>query len=197
MKIPYQFGLSQNKLKEYEFDQNQSDRVKKLIALKDFPLRKEICKHYIGNFIPSPIENEEEYWMCSCFPGNKRNIPVRINIWWHEVFNISTSDIENKVISKWYMDIFTDKRNLNEKLIKHLEKNIPELKFNKNYRYDTGLDSQLAAILPIKSYFKFVENENVFQSISQYNYELSCKGRKAHKGHTYEFVRLVLKGTIN
>jgi len=196
MKIPFQFGISGNKWEEYIPDQTHSDRVKKLLALKESKLIIDICNHYIKNFIPSPIENESIYWMCSCFPGNKSNIPVRINIWWHEVFNISKTD-NNNLNPVWYLTIFTDSRKLNCKLIDDLENNISELEFDNTFRYNKGLDTQLAAILPLKSYFKFIENEDVYQSIQLYNYDLSCKGKKAHKGHNFEFVRHLMNENLS
>lgn len=193
MEIPFQFGLSNNYLKEFEFNQTQADRVNKLMNLKDSKLIIDICRHYIQNFIPSPLENEDEYWVCSCFPGNKSNIPVRINIYWHEVFRVYVPDDSVKQNPNLYVMMFTHKDYLPAKIVNQIESKISGVVFDYEFGYPTGLDAQLAVFLPIESYFKFIENENVYQSIRQYNYELSCKGRRAHKGHNYEFIRHLLK----
>ena len=193
MNIPYQFGLSNNYLKEFEFNQTQADRVKKLLNLKDSPLIIDICRHYIQNFIPSPLENEDEYWMCSCFPGNKSSIPVRINIYWHEVFRVYVPDNSVKLNPDLYLMMFTHKDYLPAKIINQIESKISEVESNDKIRYPKGLNAQFPVFLPIKSYFKFIKNEDIYKSIRQYNYELSCIGRKAHKGHNYEFIRYLLK----
>jgi len=192
MLQPYKFGLSNHPLKLFETNEKHTEKLEELKTLKDYSLIIRICKHYIQNFIPTPIENEDEYWMSSCFPG-KYNTPVRINIYWHEVLNISPADDYSYDDEKWVVVIFTNRKYLTSDIIIELQNKIPELQFDEDYRYEKGLDSQLAAILPIEAYFDFVVNENVFESIREYNYELSNKGKRVHKGHNYEFARVLLQ----
>ena len=193
MELLYQFGLSSSRLKDYDFNENHSDRLKELLDLEGAQSIITIAQHYIQNFIPSPIENEDEYWMCSCYPGD-HNIPIRFNINWHEVLSIRESDDSNESNPKWELSIFTHKDYLSSEIIEGLKENIPGLEFDVNYRYKKGLPSQLAAIIPIESYFNFISDENVYESIRQYNYQLSCKGRRVHNGHNYELVRLLIQG---
>jgi hypothetical protein len=87
MKIDYQFGISTHPLKEYDLKEAHAKKLTRLLNLEESALILMIGQHYLRNFIPAPIENEDEYWMCSCFPGNY-NTPLRFNIYWHEVLNI-------------------------------------------------------------------------------------------------------------
>lgn len=68
------------------------------------------------------------------------------------------------------------------------------LTFQPGYRFATGIDGQLAAFMPLESYFYFVKDERVFEGIRAHNYELTLKGRTPFKkGHNYGFVRLLLR----
>ncbi len=191
MSVTLKFGLSNNLPKPFEENKKNAIRVKKLLALPDAALITRVGKHYVQNFIPTPIENEDEYWMCSAFPGDDYDIPVRVNIYWHEVMNIS-QDFDY-VEDKWNIVIFTHRDFLLPPTIEELKKKIKGLTFDKEYTYERGLDSPLAAIVPLESYFGFVSDKKVAKSIEQYNYQLSKKGRKVHKGHNFELARLLFK----
>ena len=191
MQIRYKFGLSDNPLRTFGRNAKHAEKLEELLHLRDSALIIDICKHYIKNFIPTPIENEDEYWMCSCFPGS-HSTPVQISIYWHGVFTISRPEGYLHDDEKWVVDVFTNRQFYTPKIINDLQNAIPGLWFDKNRRHEKGLDTQLAAVLPIHSYFDFVSFAPVFESIRRYNFELSTRGKKVHRGHNYELARLLL-----
>lgn len=187
--IPYQFGINDRLFKPFDVNEKNAKRLERLLKMKDAELITMICKHYISNFIPDPVQNENEYWIISCFPSTDRS-PVRVSIWFPEVFNIAfaksyfghTDDLQCMVFV--HRDYFTDAS------LRKAERKVKGLFFHPGYRFVTGIDEQLAAFMPLGSYFPFVENENSYESIRAHNYELSLKGRTPFKkGHNYEFVR--------
>ena len=91
------------------------------------------------------------------------------------------------------MLVYTHKDYLTLKIQQQLLNKVRGLEFDADFVYKRGLDSQLAAKLPISSYFDLVGDEGVYESIRQYNYQLSCKGRKVHKGHNYELARMLFQ----
>ena len=168
MEHPYIFGINNNALKEPEFNQVNEKRLKKLNELSESPLIIDLSRHYLQNFIPTPVENENEYWMCSCFPSTNYTA-VRFNIYWHEVLNIQPS---YTLVAGWRVLLFTNREYLTKDIQKQLLDKVSGLEFNEEFTYERGLNTQLAAELPISSYFDFVDDENVFESIRQYNYQL-------------------------
>lgn len=190
--IPYQFGITNLPLKLFDFKEQNARRLERLLKLKDADLIIRICQHYISSFIPTPVENEDEYWIISCFPSTDQ-CPVRISIWFPEVFNISDAENYGHFARGLQCMIFVHSDFLDTHVIKDAQKKIKGIKFLPGFRYRTGIDQQLAVFLPIKSYFKFVEDERIFEGIRTHNYELTLKGRSPFKkGHNYELVRYLL-----
>ncbi len=190
-RIPYEFGIKRVWHSAYDTNPTHIKRLKKLSALKDAPLIREVCKHYISNFIPHPVQNEGIYWIMSCFPSTD-NSPVRISIWFPEVFNIHASGSFYGYTEDIRCMIFLHKDFLNEEIKSELVQQNEGLTFQPFYRFRTGIAQQLCVFIPLKSYFAFVENETVYESIRTHNYELSQKGRTPFKrGHNYEFVRSI------
>ena len=118
---------------------------------------------------------------------------MRFNIFWHEVLNIHKAEEFDSISEKWAVMIFIDSRYIDNTIERKLERQIPKLKFDKDFRYARGLESQLAVKLPVSSYFDLVSDEHIFEGIRQYNFQLSCKGKIVHKGHNYELVRTLLE----
>lgn len=191
--IPYQFGISNQSLKPFDVNEQKAMRLEKLLKLKEANLIVKICKHYTCNFIPDPVENENEYWIISCFPSTDHS-PVRISIWFPEVFNIHLPGHYYNRSEKMYCMIFTHSDYLDSRTIREFEHKIKGLRFHPEYKFMTGIDGQLAAFMLITSYFPFVADEGIFESIRAHNYELTLKGRTPFKkGHNYAFVRYLLQ----
>ncbi len=196
-QIPYQFGFTNEPLKLFDPRENNQKRLQKLLKLKESDLIIEICRHYISHFIPDPIQNENEYWIISCFPSTDHS-PVRVSIWFPEVFNISPARQYFGHTDQWQCMVFVHTDYLDKALETDLESRIEGLHFRPGYRFVTGIRQQLAAFMPLKSYFKFVENEIIYESVRAHNYELTLKGRSPFKkGHNYEFVRYLMDESIN
>lgn len=191
-QIPYQFGLSSGPLKPFDGKERNGRRLEKLLKLDDADLIIKICRHYIENFIPDAITNEDEYWIISCFPSTD-NSPVRISIWFPEVFNIAHSERYFGYSSGLQCMVFVHSDFVNDDLKHRLESRVKGLHFNARYRFITGIPEQLAAFMPLQSYFDFVSDEAIYESIRAHNYELTLKGKSPFKkGHNYEFVRYLL-----
>lgn len=190
--IPYQFGISTTSLKPFDVKEKNAKRLEKLLQLKEAPLISKICKHYISHFIPNPVENENEYWIISCYPSTDRS-PVRISIWFPEVFNIAPKNHYFGYGDELQCMVFVHRDYLDEKAKREILKKTPGLFFQPGYRFVTGIDEQLAAFMPLHSYSGFVEDERIYESVRAHNYELSLKGRTPFKkGHNYAFVRYLL-----
>lgn len=191
--IPYQFGISIQHLKPFDVNEQKARRLEKLLKLKEADLIVKICKHYLCNFIPAPVEHEDIYWIMSCFPSTDHS-PVRISIWFPEVFNIHQANHYYNHTQNLHCLVFTHADYFDSQTKRVLERKIKGLRFHPEYRFITGIDKQLAAFLPITSYFPFVEDERIFESIRSHNYELTLKGRTPFKkGHNYSFVRYLLR----
>jgi len=192
--VPYQFGISGQPLKLFDIKEKNTRRLEKLIKLKEAPLISRICKHYISNFIPNPVENEDEYWIISCYPSTD-NSPVRVSIWFPEVFNITEAHRYFGFGNSLQCMVFVHSDYFDEKSVRKIQRMTPGLFFVPTYRFVTGIAGQLAAFMPLDSYFTFVKDEQVFESIRAHNYELTLKGRTPFKkGHNFEFVRYLLRG---
>ncbi|TAM93260.1 MAG: hypothetical protein EPN39_20455 [Chitinophagaceae bacterium] len=192
--IPYQFGISNQPLKPFDVNEQKARRLEKLLKMKGADLIVKICKHYICNFIPNPVENENEYWIISCFPSTDHS-PVRVSIWFPEVFNIHLPHHYYNYTQNLRCMVFVHRDYLDSNSIRELEHKIKGLQFHPEYRFQTGISEQLAAFLPITSYFSFIEDERIFESIRAHNYELTLKGRTPFKkGHNYALVRYLLQG---
>lgn len=190
--IPYLFGVSGSPCKAFDPDEKKAARLERLLKLKDADLIIPICKHYISHFIPSPLENEDEYWIMSCFPSTDHS-PVRVSIWFPEVFNIHRADQYFGRTEELSCLIFTQADYIDDLTKQQAARRTKGLRFIPHYRFRTGIESQLAAVLPIGSYFSFVEDERIFESIRAHNYELTLKGRTPFKkGHNYSLVRYLL-----
>lgn len=190
--VPYQFGVSSTPLKPFDMKENNAKRLEKLLQLKEAPLITQICKHYISHFIPNPIENENEYWIISCYPSTDRS-PVRVSIWFPEVFNIAPKNHYFGYGEDLQCMVFVHSDYLDGKTKKEVLKRNPGLFFQPGYRFITGIDEQLAAFMPLHSYSGFVNDERIYESIRAHNYALSLKGRTPFKkGHNYAFVRYLL-----
>lgn len=191
--IPYQFGISNRPLKSFDTDEKKLNRLEKLLKLHEAPMITKICKHYIQNFIPDAVENENEYWIISCYPSTDRS-PVRVSIWFPEVFNISPAKQYFGYTDHLQCLVFTHSDYLDNITKREMEHKINGLQFQAGYRFPTGIHEQLAAFLPIESYFSFIKDERIFESIRAHNYELTLKGRTPFKkGHNYAFVRYLLR----
>lgn len=187
--VPYQFGFFKTQLRPFDIDEKKARRLEKLLSLKDAGLITGVCKHYISNFIPDPAENENVYWIISCYPATDRS-PVRISIWFPEVFNITPANRYFGYGENLQCMVFVHRDYLDDKVTRNIKRKVPGLFFQPGYRFVTGLDAQLAAFMPLNSYFSFVSDENIFESIRAHNYELTLKGRTPFKkGHNYSFVR--------
>lgn len=146
----------------------------------------DICRHYISHFIPDAVRNENEYWIISCFPSTDGS-PVRVSIWFPEVFNISRHYV--RFSNDFYCMVFLHSDYMDAVIKAELEEKIEGLIFSA-YRFRTGIKEQLATFMPLNSYFEFLKDERVYESIRAHNYELTLKGRTPFKkGHNYEFVR--------
>ncbi|MCO5287210.1 MAG: hypothetical protein M9898_12430 [Chitinophagaceae bacterium] len=191
--IPYRFGLTSEPLKLFDPKEKNNRRLEKLLKLKEASLITKICRHYITNFIPDPIANENEYWIISCYPSTD-NSPVRISIWFPEVFNITIARHYFGAGNGLQCMVFVHREFWDSKAIHDAEKRVEGLFFHPGYRFVTGIREQLAAFMPLNSYSKFVEDEQTYESIRAHNYELTLKGRTPFKkGHNYEFVRYLLE----
>lgn len=195
--IPYQFGMSNQPFKPFDADEKKRKRLEKLLKLNEAPLITKICKHYLSNFIPDMIENENEYWIISCFPSTDHS-PVRVSIWFPEVFNISPANHYFGNTDKLQCMVFTHTDYLDGTTKREMMRKTRGLFFQPGYRFTTGINEQLAAFMPLTSYFSFVEDERIFESIRAHNYELTLKGRTPFKkGHNYEFVRYLILSNFN
>ncbi len=190
--IPYQFGLSYHPLRPFDLNERNTKRLEKLLKLNEATLITKICKHYICNFIPDLLENEDEYWIISCYPSTDHS-PVRVSIWFPEVFNIAPANHYFGQTEKLQCMVFVHADYLDIASEKKMENKIKGLHFQHSYRFRTGIAGQSAAFMPLESYFLFVKDECIFESIRAHNYELTLKGRSPFKkGHNYEFVRYLL-----
>jgi hypothetical protein len=191
--IPYQFGISGQPLKPFDGDEKKAKKLEKLLNLKTADLMVRICKHYVSNFIPLPVENENEYWIISCFPSTD-NSPVRVSIWFPEVFNIHVASHYFGHTEKLWCMVFTHSEYLDKQSKAAIMRKTNGLEFHPEYRFRTGIDGQIAAFMPLESYFTFVKDERIFEGIRAHNYELTLKGRTPFKkGHNYGFVRFLLE----
>lgn len=191
--IPYQFGISNQPLKLFDVNEQKARRLEKLLKLKEADLIVKICRHYICHFIPDPIENENEYWIMSCFPSTDHS-PVRVSIWFPEVFNIHQGNHYFAQTENLQCLVFLHIDYLDNQTIREIKYKTKGLHFHSEYRFQTGINEQLAAFLPIKSYFSFIDDERIFESIRAHNYELMLKGRTPFKkGHNFSFVRYLLQ----
>ncbi len=187
--IPYEFGITSSRGKSFDENETYFKRVEKL---KELPYTEElidIFRHYVRNCIPSPVALENEYWMCSCFPGNY-NTPIRINIYWHEVFRIQEAQTSTEDAIQWDIMVYTDKSILNALEFRKLKKSLPDVMIDKELYYPKGLDTQQAIIISAGDYFTCMEQESVLESVKQYNYQLMQKGRRVHNGHNHYLSRL-------
>ncbi|MBN9352320.1 MAG: hypothetical protein J0H55_16700 [Chitinophagaceae bacterium] len=190
--VPYKFGISARQLKTFDADEKKAKRLEKLLKLKEAKLISKICKHYITNFIPCLLENENEYWIISCYPSTDQS-PVRISIWFPEVFNITPANRYFGYTEQLQCMVFVHSEYLDAAAKQDVLHKTKGLFFQPGYRFVTGIHEQLAAFMPIESYFSFVKNEIIYESIRAHNYELTLKGRTPFKkGHNYGFVRYLL-----
>ncbi|MCC7401423.1 MAG: hypothetical protein IT214_08055 [Chitinophagaceae bacterium] len=195
MKSPvsYQFGVNNRSFNPFDLNEKNAKRLERLLKMKDAELITMICKHYISNFIPDPVKNENEYWIISCFPSTDHS-PVRVSIWFPEVFNITPARSYFGHTDDLQCMVFVHKDYFNAAALHKAERKVKGLHFRPGYRFVTGIDKQLAAFMPLRSYFSFAEKENIFESIRTHNYELTLKGRTPFKkGHNYEFVRYLFR----
>lgn len=192
-QIPYEFGFPNQPLKLFDPKEKNRKRLEKLLKLEQSDLIIKICRHYINHFIPDPINNEDEYWIMSCFPSTD-NSPVRVSIWFPEVFNISSAQQYFGYGNALQCMVFVHTDYLDKGIMRDLESKLKGLHFRPGYRFVTGIDKQLAAFMPLGDYFAFVEDECIYEAIRAHNYELTLKGRTPFKkGHNFEFVRYLLK----
>lgn len=191
--IPYEFGITKSLLKPFDSDEKKLKKLNRLLDLKEIDLIKKICKHYINHFIPLPAENENKYWIISCYPSTD-NSPVRISIWFPEVFNIHVPGHYYNRSSQLNCMVFVHDEFLDRQMKATLLRKINGLEFHPEYRFVTGIREQLAAFMPLESYFSFVADENIYEAIRAHNYELTLKGKTPFKkGHNYNFVRYLLE----
>ncbi len=191
--VPYLFGLSHQPLSPFDFDEKKEKKLEKLLQLKETGLIKKVCRHYITHFIPDPIENENKYWIISCFPSTD-NSPVRVSIWFPEVFNIHTPVQYYNCSDQLRCMVFVHSGFLDKKSKTELLRKIKGLEFHPEYRFITGIKDQLAAFMPLDSYFAFVKDETIYEAIRAHNYELTLKGKTPFKkGHNFSFVRHLLQ----
>ncbi len=190
--IPYQFGFSSKPWKPFDEDEKKIKKLEKLLKLGTIDKIAAICKHYISNFIPSPIENENKYWIISCYPSTD-NSPVRVSIWFPEVFNIHTPGHYYNHSDQLRCMVFVHSGFLIKKSKTEISGRIQGIEFRPGYRFVTGIEEQLAVFMPIDSYFSFVNNENIYEAIRAHNYELTLKGKTPFKkGHNFSFVRYLV-----
>ena len=190
-QLPYDFGVKGLWSEYYEPKGSHIKRIQKLLKLPEKDLILAVCKHYIQHFIPSPIQNEEKYWIISCFPSTDCS-PVRVSIWFPEVFNIHLAGDYYSHGEGLHCMIFVHTDYWDDTLKKQISGLFPKLYFAPSYRFVTGIDQQLAIFMPLDSYFDFVSHEVVYESIRVHNYELSLKGKTPFKkGHNPEFVRYI------
>lgn len=192
-QIPYEFGFSSQPLKHFDVKEKNEKRLQKLMKLPEAHLIARICRHYLQSFIPAPIENENEYWIISCFPSTD-NAPVRISIWFPEVFNIAPARSYFGYHSGLQCMVFLHADFIDDALTLAVESKVNGIHFNSGYRFTTGISQQLAAFMPLQSYFDFIADPTIYESIRAHNFELMQKGRSPFKkGHNYEFVRYLLR----
>lgn len=191
--IRYQFGLTGQPLRDgFELSESKGKRLARLLKMKEADLIVKVCRHYICNFIPDPVENENKYWIISCFPSTDDS-PVRVSIWFPEVFNIHFGGRYYSRGKELQCMVFVHRDYIDKKVEKDIQKRTKGFQFVPGYRFVTGIEQQLAAFMPLKSYFSFADNETVFESIRAHNYELTRKGKTPFKkGHNYAFVRYLL-----
>lgn len=194
MHLLYQFGPGSGQLKQYDLNEDHLEKVTKLSKIAGAPQIMAVARHYLLNFIPTPFEHENIYWMATCFPSTDKSA-IRFTIYWHEVLNIHMSNETVGKSNSWNVMVFIDNNFIDNSIKSDLEKRIPALRFDKDFRYNKGLKSQLAVRVPLTSYFDLVADEHIYESIRQYNFQLSCKGKTVHKSHNYDLVRTMLKST--
>lgn len=188
-QIPYEFGVTGTPFKPYDVNAKKAKRLEKLLQMDDADLIVKVCKHYINHFIPCPIENENEYWIISCFPATD-NTPVRVSIWFPEVFNIHQPRHYYNYGDELNCMVFLHSDFLDESIMENVKQNVRGLTFRPGYRFVTGIPKQMAAFMPLSSYFDFVRDDTIYEGIRTHNYELTLKGRSPFKkGHNYGFVR--------
>src|SRR5690606_26686750 len=114
-------------------------------------------------------------------------------IWFPEVFNIHRGNQYFGRSEELRCLVFTHADYIDSAVKREVKQKVKGLQFNSGYRFRTGIEGQLAVILPITSYFSFVQDERIFESVRAHNYELTLKGRTPFKkGHNYAFVRYLL-----
>lgn len=185
--IPYEFGINGNWNSAFDPKPSHTKRLRKLLKLEEADLILKICKHYISNFIPDAVKNEDTYWIISCYPSTDKS-PVRVSIWFPEVFNISSNYV--RYSDELHCMVFVHSDYMGTDVRRELEEKVPGLLFYPGYRFVTGIKEQLAVFMPLNSYFDFVKDERVYEAVRAHNYELTLKGRTPFKrGHNHEFVR--------
>lgn len=187
--IPYEFGITNDIRKLFDDNEIYHDRVEELKDLVNAEELIDIFGHYVRHCIPSPVALEDDYWMCSCFPGNY-NIPIRINIYWHEVFRIQEAETSAEDAVKWEIMVYTDKQILDSAEFRKLKQSVPDVWIDEHLYYPKGLDSQQAIMISASDYFACMEQDSVLESIKQYNYQLMQKGRRVHNGHNHYLATL-------
>lgn len=186
--VSYKFGVTGKWRSDFDFRESHVKRIRKLTELKECDLICKVCRHYIINFIPDPISNEDVYWIMSCYPSTDRS-PVRISIWFPEVFNIHEGGHYYHSGNELGCMVFVHEDYYDNPFKQHLRDEVRGLRFAPGYRFQTGILQQLAVFIPLTSYFDFVTDEIVHESIRVHNYELTVKGKSPFRGHNYEFVR--------
>lgn len=186
--IPYEFGVTGHWREDFDIKASHIKRLKKLYALEESDLITKVCKHYISHFIPNPVTEERRYWIITCFPSTDKS-PIRISIWFPEVFNIHQSGHYYNYSGELSCMIFVHTDYFDTPFKQHLKEEIPGLHFSTGYRFRTGIEKQLAVFMPLSSYFDFIKNDVVYESIRVHNYELTLKGKSPFRGHNYALVR--------
>ncbi|SRR5699024_11105531 len=188
--IPYRFGMTGKWRSDFDPKESHVKRIMKVLQLEENELICKVCRHYIINFIPNPVAQEDLYWIMSCFPSTD-NSPVRVSIWFPEVFNIHAGGYYYSSNDELGCLVFAHEDYFDNSYKQQLRDVVRGLRFAPGYRFQTGIRSQLAVFMPLTSYFDFVENEIVYESIRVHNYELTRKGKSPFRGHNYEFVRFL------
>lgn len=187
--LPYEFGITGHWHSAFDLNASRLKRLRKLTQQEESEEVLKVCQHYISHFIPTPVENEAKYWIISCFPSTDKSW-VRVSIWFPEVFNISASRNYFGNDDRLQVMIFVHREFLDADLKEEMQRKIRGLRWVPYYRFQTGIDAQLGVFLPLSSYFDFVKDERIYESIRAHNYELSSKGKTPFKrGHSFEFVR--------
>lgn len=192
--IPYEFGITGRWREDFDVKASHVKRLKKLYTLEDSDLIIRVCKHYISHFIPNPVAEERRYWIITCFPSTDKS-PIRISIWFPEVFNIHQSGHYYNYNKGLYCMVFVHDDYFDTSFKQYLKTKISGLHFSIGYRFKTGIKHQLAVFMPLSSYFDFINNDVVYQSIRAHNYELTLKGKSPFRGHNYALVRTLFDNT--